>query len=366
MAHQETDRAPPSQLTPSGLLALLMSMVPSLSIGVLGALVFFVLGWPSPWLCGSMVAMALAALAGLDSRPPKPVMAGAFLLLGASMGASITADLLTQMAHWPLSLAVLAVTVPVVVAAVQLFLTRFAGWEPREALLAAMPGALSYAVGLAAESGLDVRRVAIAQTLRLFLVVALLPWAFGGSPGALAHHLNRPPDAEMAGILAIAISAVALAGTLHWLRVPSPALLGGLAASGVLHATGLVSTAIPQAILIPAMILTGTSIGSRFAGTELVLLRAILAAALGAIAIAISISALGAIAAATLIGVPVGQAMLAFAPGGLEAAAILGFSLGYDPAYVATHQLARFLGIALLLPFVFGRLAPHLVRAKAT
>ena len=39
---------------------------------------------------------------------------------------------------------------------------------------------------------------------------------------------------------------------------------------------------------------------------------------------------------------------MAFAPGGIEAMTILAFVLGLDPAFVATHQLARFLGISLL------------------
>ena len=43
---------------------------------------------------------------------------------------------------------------------------------------------------------------------------------------------------------------------------------------------------------------------------------------------------------------------MAFAPGGIEAMTILAFVLGLDPAFVATHQLARFLGISLLLPVI--------------
>jgi uncharacterized membrane protein AbrB (regulator of aidB expression) len=44
--------------------------------------------------------------------------------------------------------------------------------------------------------------------------------------------------------------------------------------------------------------------------------------------------------------------IVAFAPGGLEAMTILAFVIGLDPAFVGAHHLARFLLIAMLLPFV--------------
>ena len=49
--------------------------------------------------------------------------------------------------------------------------------------------------------------------------------------------------------------------------------------------------------------------------------------------------------------------MVAFAPGGLEAMMVLALILALDPLYVGAHHLARFLGIAFVLPFVI-RLLP--------
>jgi hypothetical protein len=50
-------------------------------------------------------------------------------------------------------------------------------------------------------------------------------------------------------------------------------------------------------------------------------------------------------AAAFLSGVGLADALLAFAPGGLEAMMVLALVLGLDPLYVGTHHLARFLAI---------------------
>ena len=37
-------------------------------------------------------------------------------------------------------------------------------------------------------------------------------------------------------------------------------------------------------------------------------------------------------------------------PGGLDAMTIMAFSLNLDPAYVGAHQMARYIGLALLMP----------------
>ena len=55
-----------------------------------------------------------------------------------------------------------------------------------------------------------------------------------------------------------------------------------------------------------------------------------------------------------LLGLPFGQVLLAFAPGGLEAMTIMAFALDLDPAYVGAHHLIRFLGLGLLLPLFMG------------
>ena len=58
-------------------------------------------------------------------------------------------------------------------------------------------------------------------------------------------------------------------------------------------------------------------------------------------------------AASLLLGVSQAAALMAFAPGGLEAMAILAFTLAIDPVYVAAHHLVRFMAIGLTVPLIF-------------
>jgi hypothetical protein len=67
-----------------------------------------------------------------------------------------------------------------------------------------------------------------------------------------------------------------------------------------------------------------------------------------------AVAAAGAALTSLLGGLPLPLTLLAFAPGGLEAMIIMAFALGLDPAYVAAHQIARYVGLVLLMPFVTG------------
>ncbi|WP_239515743.1 AbrB family transcriptional regulator, partial [Klebsiella pneumoniae] len=66
------------------------------------------------------------------------------------------------------------------------------------------------------------------------------------------------------------------------LRVPGGATVGAMLASAVLHATGLVTSLVPQPLVLAAFIVMGVLIAARFAGTSLVELRQMLRPSIGA------------------------------------------------------------------------------------
>lgn len=328
----------------------------TLAIGMAGGVLFWLLALPAPWLLGAMLPVAAAALVGRPAAVPRPIRDIAFLLLGVSMGGGLSPETLAAASRWPLSIAALLASVPLIVAAAASVLVGIFGWERRAAMLAVVPGALSYVLAIATSLSLDVRRITIAQTLRLVLIVTLLPLAFGGGASGVPPA-SMPPPAD-ARTLVLLVGAGFGGGLLAmWLALPAPFLIGGLLTSGALHASGLVVSGLPGSVLVPALVVTGAGIGSRFAGTSVAELKAILGAAIAAFAVTSAIAAGVALAVAWGLGIPVVQTLLAFSPGGLEASIVLAFLLDLDPAFVATHQLVRFVGIALLLPLVFRRVA---------
>jgi membrane AbrB-like protein len=323
----------------------------TLGLGTAGGGLFAWLGLPAAWLAGSMAGVAAAALAGLPVTMPAPLRNAAFVLLGVSMGASVTPETVEQMRAWPLSLALLAGSVAATLGAGSFYLQRVHGWDPVTARFASIPGALSSVLVLAATSAADLPRVALAQSVRLFTLVALMPsilslWGQGRAAArAMAPAASTAP--ELAVTLAV---GAALAAVLAWLRVPGGVLLGAMVASGVLHGTGIVEGRLPPGILVLGFVATGAVIGERFRGTSLANLRRTLPGAIGSVLLALVLSAGFAAAGAWWLGLSFGQLWLAYAPGGVEAMAIMALALGLDPAFVGAHHVVRILGLNLLSP----------------
>lgn len=326
----------------------------SFAVAAAGGALAHVAGLPAAWLAGSAIAVSAAAIAGLRVGLPARLRDVAFVVLGVSMGSGVTPNSLERAAHWPVSLAILAVFVAAVIAAAFCFFRRVSGWDRESAFFASIPGALSYVLALAVTSRADIRKVATAQSIRVFCLVAVLPIFIGSVQG-----VGQPQLPPVGGPLEISvlIAACAVAGLLAVrLKVPAGLLTGAFFASAAAHGSGLVASSLPVWLTIPAFVLLGVIIGSRFTGTTPRLLLSLAAASLGGLAVSFAVSVVAALAVAGLTEATLGQALLAYAPGGLEAMIALSLLLGIDPAYVATHQLVRFILIALTLPLA-ARLA---------
>ncbi len=280
-------------------------------------------------------------------------------MIGISLGAGFTPDVIGQMAAWPVSLGLLLVSVAVTMAAATLLLMRGFGMGRDTAVLASSPGALSYAIAIAASGRGDAVAVLVVQGLRLLLIATTLPLlltALGGPP----EDALRPAFKETTGPL-VTLMLLVLTGLLGWAGMrrgwPAAFLLAGMAASGVLHAVGLVVGRPPDWLTFAGFTITGAAIGARFSGVETALLRRHAVAALAVALLASGIAAGFAALAAAALHIPFTQAWIAFAPGGIEAMAVMALSLGFDPAFVATHHVARLLILFALLPVLMRRLS---------
>nr|WP_281409379.1 AbrB family transcriptional regulator [Oharaeibacter diazotrophicus] len=322
------------------------------ALGAAGGAVFAAVGLPAAFLSGSMVVVAAAALLGLDAKVPVRLRDGIYVLLGVSMAGGIDRDLLARLGEWPPSLAGLAVSVIAMIAGSYLYLRRVAGWDAPSAFFGSIPGALSMTLATAEASRADIRRVALSQTLRLFMLVGVLPLVVTAvDPAASAP----PPTPAVEGIGSLALLlATGLAGAAagHFARVPAGILLGAFVASGLLHGFGVVGGALPPALLVPAMVGLGAMLGLRFAGTSPRLLVATLTAGIGAFLTAFAMAVAGAVAVSVLTGIDLSRLLIAYAPGGLEVMVILAFALDVDPAFVAAHHLARFVAMTALVPLL--------------
>ena len=320
-------------------------------IGAAGGLAFEALGLPAAWLSGSLVAVTIAAFAGLVVKVPGWMTSAMFLLMGTVMGSAVTPETLRLMLSWPISMGGLLVLVPAIVGGIGLYLVRVEGYSRSTAFYASIPGAMNYVMALTLGSKADARSVVVVQSFRLVLLVAALP-GFLSLAGLGTVVIKPPPPGPIAWwdypLLFLLSFSCGLG--MERLRVPGGATVGAMMASAVLHATGLVTALVPQPLTVFAFITMGVLIAGRFAGTSLIELRMLLRPSVGAFLVGTGVTIVVAAAVAFLAGLPLGKVILAYAPGGIEAMAILAFVLDMDPAFVSAHHIVRFVGIAVLLP----------------
>lgn len=322
----------------------------TLGAAALGGLVFALAGLPAAWISGALVVTIALAVGGVQIAVPEWTRFLAFIVLGTSMGTALTPETFARAATWPVSMACLAGSVLGTIAGGMLFLSRVAGWSRETAFWASAPGAFGTVIAMAADTHADLRKVAFAQALRLFLLVAALPNVLA-AVGLAAGGLPPPPHvsslAEVGLLLAVCCGTGLLAARL---RLPGGLIIGALAGSATLHAFSLSNAVLPPVLLVPAFVVLGASVGVRFLGTTLGAIRSYFFASLGALLVASAVSTAFALLAAWLTGDDLGKLVTAFAPGALEAMTALGFALGYDPAFMSAHHLFRFAGLSVVLP----------------
>lgn len=324
-----------------------------------GAL-FHGVGIPAGWLSGAVAgAIVWSAIlpAGLAQRArvARPLVDGAMIIAGVVMGAGITPEALEAIGAYPFSILALTAAVFAVTLACTLFLMRVHGWRRDDAILASLPGALTAVLAVAVDRRADTARIAIVQSFRLLVLMAILPFLVSlttdGDPRALvgAGQVVATPSA-----FAMMVAAALLIGLLfERLGVAAPLLLGATLASALLHVTEIAPGVVPPEIATAAFVVIGVFIGERFTTLDRSSFLPLIGAASGVFVIGLAVSAAFALLTAFVAGIGTGEALVAFAPGGLEAMIVLALVLGVDPLYVGIHHTIRFIGIGFALPILF-------------
>ncbi len=324
-------------------------------------------GWwlniPAPWLCGAMAVTILLAITGWGTPLARPVNDLAMLSSGLTLGSAVTPETLHTFVTVPLSILGLFITSVVVMVVTSSVLVRYSGWQRRDAVLAATPGALSSVMAVAVEEGADIPRIAIVQLFRLVMLVAVLP-----SVMVLAGMSMTPATASPSAISPINVLIILLVGltsgfALKTLKMSAPFILGPMLAIGILRGINFFPGQYPIELSTTGFVLIGALIGGRFQGMRMREIVAIGPAALLSFFVATSLGFLGAILVSKLIGLPLPSALMAFAPGGLEAMTALAFALRIDPVMVGVHHIARFTMIGIGLPLAL-KIRPSLIRGQ--
>nr|WP_321458417.1 AbrB family transcriptional regulator [uncultured Cohaesibacter sp.] len=327
------------------------------AIALAGGLVAQWIEFPAAWLTGSLLAVAITSLAGLRLKLPNVLRDLGFAQVGLILGSGFSPDMLHAIAAWPLSIAMLAVTVFVIAWAAYWVLRKVGGWDHATALFSSIPGALSYIMVIAEGSRADMTRVAVAQSLRVFVLVSILPIILSPyTDGATSRVLPGAVTLDLLHLALMIVGVALLVPIALRLKIPSGLMLSGVAVSGTLYLTGVYYEPFPVWFTIPGYLTVGINIGGRFAAISPKDLLRLSGISLLSLATSAIVSAVAAILCAELLDFPIGQVILAFAPGGFDTMVLLSFLINLNPAYVTGHHLVRYLGLVILAPWIIARL----------
>ncbi len=326
--------------------------IETLLAAALGVLAFNAISFPAATLSGAMIGVTALLAIGREVRLHNALRDLGMLLGGVAMGSSVTPEMLQGFQRYPASLVIFALSIAATMMLTQAYLRRIGGWDKATAFFASAPGALTSVLAVAADTRADLLRVTMAQCVRLFMLIAFLPSVVSATGGTTI--ILGKGTASAGALLAILAGGGAMAYGLQRLGMAAPWIFGGMVVSALLHGADVVRGDPPDWTMHIGFALVGIYVGTRFAQITRKLLMSTLAVSFGAFAVSLGVAIVCAWLASIVADVSFGQALVAFAPGGLEAMIILGVALGLDPIYVGLHHLVRFFGIGLLIPFSAG------------
>jgi membrane AbrB-like protein len=331
-----------------------------IACAAIGGTLFTLLGVPAAWLSGSMLVVSVLGITRPLPDLRRPWFDSTMVMSGALIGSAATPEALAATARYPGSLLVLVVGLLAIMLATGAYLRFVARWSWIDSLLAAAPGALSAVIAVAQDKGANIGRIAAIQLFRILVLVAVLPSIMKLSSGGTALALPPPVAVASVGDMALLLGSGLATGLIfERIGITAPFILGATLASAVLHGTGLVHGTMPPEIAIAVMVMLGAAMGGRVSNLKRGEIAALFPLAIGGFVVSMAVAFAFAWPAAWLASVPYASAMAAFAPGGLEAMAMLAFAMGLDPLYVGAHHLTRFMLLGLLMPFVVGRVKPE-------
>ncbi|MEY2777163.1 MAG: hypothetical protein RLY30_1261 [Pseudomonadota bacterium] len=332
-------------------------------VAVAGGGLFHWIGTPIPWLLGSLAAVSALSISNRASRLSPWGLTVGQVSIGAALGLYFTPVVIAALGEllgWMVLTGLVTCLMSMLGA---VFLQRLTHLDGRTCFFGAAIGAASDMAVQAARDGARADLVAMSHTVRVSLVVTIVPLIATLLVGATTAPQSITPSIDSVRLLPWRdmLWLTMLAGVAGFLakksRVPNPWVMGPLAV------TIGVAAFIPEARLQPsvvagAQVLIGWSLGQRFSRDMFrESPRFLLAAAL--------LTALLLLAGAGLAwlvhwaaGLSYASSFVATAPGGIAEMAITAKVLALDPPTVTAFQAVRLifivLGVRLLLRITIG------------
>ena len=318
--------------------------------GALGGLLASLAGWPLPWMTGSLVAVILLRCSGWQCSPPPGSRQTGQLIVACAIGLHFTTPVFAQIISH-LGLIVLGACGTFLLSLIGIRLLTGAGYDRATAFFSSMPGGASEMAVIGARHNARIANVVAAHSLRLLMVVLLIPALFTWGLPAVSAPAPLPTDLPtLAWLIPL---GVLLAVVMRRLRQPNPWMLGPLivcASAGVLLD---IEIALPHGASAAGQWLIGSALGCHFDRAFFRKAPAFLLRVLCFTLLAMLVAAGAALLLAQLGSVDRISLMLGMMPGGITELCLTAEALQLSVALVTALQVMRLFLVMFLAEPVF-------------
>ena len=309
---------------------------------------------PLAWMLGPMLAVSVAALAGIKVKMPKLALSAILIILGLHIGNYIDQNLINQMKDWIWTSAIMFIYILLSIFIVSKYLQRFSGYKSKTSIFSAAPGALGPLLILAEYEKSDLSQVATSHLIRLIIIITVFPFFVVNFSPMEAMEIEKfnYMDQNHLNLLILLIASIILILIFDKIGVPAALLSGTLVASGILQVSQIASYKLPEQSIDFCLLILGASVGCRFADKSLNEVARNTFHSFIATTLLIILGIIAAIFSSYFVDTNFLTLVLSFCPGGIYEVAVIAIAFNLDPNFVAFHHIIRLLMILFTVPII--------------
>ena len=335
-----------------------LPLIGALLLALIAAELCVWLDTPLPWMIGPLFSTAAACMLGAPLHAPIQVRAAGQWAIGTALGLYFTAPVvaaLVSYSGWILLAVLFALVLGVAGGAL---LQRLSGADRVTAFFAMAVGGASEMATQGERHGAAVDRVAAAHSLRIMMVVGIIPymirwWGGHGLGAGLDMFVPGAATVSYGPLLLLVLLTCLGAAVLMRLDVPNAWVIGPLFVAIALTASGVNLSRLPEWMIRAGQLFIGVSLGTRFTpGFVHTAPRFLASCAACALAMMVVAAGFG-FALAALGGINPGTAILATSPGGIAEMSLTARVLHLGVPIVTAFHVSRMVAVVLLIGPMF-------------
>lgn len=336
----------------------------ALGIALIAAFFCAWLQTPLPWMIGPLCSTAVACMAGLQLTAPVQVREGGQWAIGTALGLYFTPEVVKVLVSYSGHIAAGVAFALLLGAACAWLLHKLSGVDRTTAFFAMAVGGASEMASQGERHGAQVDRVAASHSLRIMMVVIIIPFLFKfADVHGLDEFVPGARHVHYGGLLALIGLTSAGALLFKCLKSPNAWVLGPLAVTIALTAAEINLSALPEWMVHLGQLFIGISLGTRFTPEFLHTAPRYLASVALCTLAALAIAAAFAFGLSSVSGIHPATAILATSPGGIAEMSLTAKTLQLGVPIVTAFHVTRLASLVIMIGPLF-RLGRHLRRDR--